>query len=149
MWMGGPIVAVSRKLSHVGLSAAQNEYMGLHWCNRTTVWMRDVFEDMELGYLVEKPTPTYGDNKASILLSEEDIVTSGNQHIQVPYHFNKEVIRDGKTVLKWVPSKQNLADLMTKSVDKVTLQNLLPALLGIDVTLVNLLACEGGYDFPQ
>ena len=37
LWMGGPIIAVSKKLNHVGLSAAHNEYQATHWANRHTM----------------------------------------------------------------------------------------------------------------
>ena len=37
MLAGGPIVTHSKKLSHVGLSAAHNEYMALQWCNRHVI----------------------------------------------------------------------------------------------------------------
>ena len=47
IWMGGPIIATSRKLSHVGLSAADNEYQALHWANRHTRWLRDLLTEME------------------------------------------------------------------------------------------------------
>jgi hypothetical protein len=47
---------------------------------------------MGLEDVVRQPTNTYGDNKAANLLCEEDIVTCGNQFMQVPYHFNKEAM---------------------------------------------------------
>ena len=130
MWMGGPIIALSKKLSHVGLSAAHNEYMAMHWCHRCTTWMRDVLKDMGLADVVAAPTKTYGDNTAAITLSYEDVVTSGNQHIITPYHYNKEVIAMGVGNPLYVPSAQNLADLMTKNTDKDTAKHLQPRFLG-------------------
>jgi hypothetical protein len=130
LWQGGCIVAASKKLAHVGLSAAHNEYMAAHWANRHTAWLRDLLEEMEVGDAITKPTPTYGDNRAANLLCEEDIVTCGNQFIQVPYHFNKEAVRSGTVQMVYCPTKQNLADLFTKSVPRQTIQQLLPAIIG-------------------
>ena len=79
MWQGGVIMAASKKLAHVGLSAAHNEYMATHWANRASMWLRDLLAEMGLGDVVAEPTPTYGDNRAANLLCEEDITTCGNQ----------------------------------------------------------------------
>lgn len=124
------IIAVSKKLAHVGLSAAHNEYMAAHWANRATMWLRDLLCEMGLEDVVSKPTDTYGDNKAANLLCEEDIVTCGNQFMQVPYHFNKEAMQQGVVTMHHVPPAENIADLFTKSVSQQVLERLLPLLLG-------------------
>ena len=124
------MIASSKKLAHVGLSAAHNEYMATHWCNRHTCWLRDLLEEIELGEVVAKPTLTHSDNRASNLLCEEDIVTCGNQFMQVPYHFNKEVVERGAVEMQYIATEDNLADIFTKSVSRQTLERLLPHLLG-------------------
>lgn len=130
LWQGGTIIACSKKLAHVGLSAAHNEYMAAHWANRHTAWLRDLFEEMGVSGVGAAPTITYGDNRAANLLCEEDIVTCGNQFMQVPYHFNKEAVQAGIVEMRYIPTAENLADLFTKSVPRQTLEHLLPTLLG-------------------
>ena len=128
-WMG-PIVFASRKLNHVGLSAAHNEYMALHWCMRHVMWLRALLIEMGLTDVVREPTIIRGDNTAANTLCEEDIVTTGNQFITTPYHYNKEVIADGHAVVEYIQTDQNIADLFTKAVKKGVIQRLLDALLG-------------------
>lgn len=130
IWQGGPIITCSKKLAHVGLSAAHNEYQAAHWCNRHTAWLRELLTEMELEEAVAEPTVTYGDNRAAILLSEEDIVSTGNQFITIPYHFNKEAVESGVVTMRAVPTADNLADLFTKAVSRQTLEQLLPRLIG-------------------
>ena len=130
MWMGGPIISASKKLAHVGLSASHNEYMAMHWCHRHTTWLRDLLIEMGLGDIVSEPIKTYGDNTAAILLCEEEVISSGNQYIYTPYHYNKEVEVKGIAKALWVPTKQNLADVMTKCVDATTHKNIVPDLTG-------------------
>jgi hypothetical protein len=132
MWCNGPIVAVSKKLAHVGLSAAHNEYMALHFVNRHTIWLRQLLTELGLEDVVAKPTLTYCDNRAALTLAEEDIVTTGNQYTRTPYHFNKEVIQDGNVFVEWIASAENLADLMTKSVPRQVIEYLLGRLLGYE-----------------
>ena len=128
-WMG-PIVFASRKLNHVGLSAAHNEYMALHWCMRHVMWLRALLIEMGLTDVVREPTIIRGDNTAANTLCEEDIVTTGNQFITTPYHYNKEVIADGHAVVEYIQTDHNIADLFTKAVKKGVIQRLLDALLG-------------------
>ena len=130
MFMGGPIMMSSKKLAHVGLSASHNEYMAMHWCHRHTTWLRDLLLELGLGDVVQEPTLTYGDNTTAIQLCEEEIISSGNQYIYTPYHYNKEVERKGIAKAKWVPTKENLADVMTKCVDAMTHKALVPDLTG-------------------
>lgn len=130
MWQGGPVIAASKKLGHIGLSAAHNEYMALHFANRATVWLRELLEELEIDDAIKEPTLTYCDNKAAVILSEEDIVTMQNQHVRVPYHYNKEVVEEGLVRVRWIETAENLADIFTKSVPRQVLERLLARLLG-------------------
>ncbi len=58
LWMGGAIIARSKKLAHVGLSAAHNEYMAAHWANRHTAWLRDLLAEMGINEVAQAPTLT-------------------------------------------------------------------------------------------
>lgn len=131
-WQGGPVIACSKKLSHVGLSASHNEWMALHFTNRHVMWLRELLTEMELGEVVEQPTCVKGDNRAANLLCTEDIVTCGNQFLQLPFYFNKEVVESGAVVVSYVPTADNLADLFTKAVSKQVLTRLLPRLIGLE-----------------
>jgi hypothetical protein len=131
LWMGGTIIAVCKKLAHVGLSAAHNEYMAAHWANRHTAWLRDVLTEMNMSAVVTAPTITWADNRAANLLCEEDIISTGNHHMMVPYHYNKEAVNDGIVEMRYIPTIDNLADLMTKSCSKQVIERLLPALIGL------------------
>ena len=80
----------SKKLKHVGLSSQHNEYMATH---QSIVWMRQLLDEMGLSFLNEKLATLLADNKPANILSKEDNITSGNQYIYLPYHFNKESTR--------------------------------------------------------
>lgn len=150
MWQGGPVIACSKKLAHVGLSAAHNEYQAAHWCNRHTSWLRELLTEIEVAEAVREPTLTFGDNRAAILLSEEDIVSTGNQFITIPYHYNKEVIERGEVTMQFVPTADNLADLFTKAVSRQTLDRLLPRMIGCEHKPMNKMregtGCDDGAD---
>ena len=130
---GGPVIFASKKHSHVGLSAAHNEYMALHWCNRQVVWLRELLNEIGLREMIAEPTVVRGDNKAANTLCYEDIITTGNQFIYTPYHFNKEVTSQRHVRTLFVRSPENDADLTTKAVKKGVHTHLIGRLTGYEI----------------
>ena len=51
MWMGGPIMDISKKLSHISLATQTAEYMTMAFAYQALVWMRQLFQDMDLKLL--------------------------------------------------------------------------------------------------
>jgi hypothetical protein len=136
MWMGAAVMEHSKKLKHVGLSSQHNEYMAMAFTHQSIVWMRQLLDEMGLSFINEKPAILLADNKPANILSKEDIITSGNQYIYLPYHFNKEVQEMGFSEVAYVPTLKNISDLFTKAVDSGTIRRLVPALKGQDLRLI-------------
>ena len=126
----GPVITISKKHAHVGQSAAHNEYMALCMAARHVNWLRDLLTELDLQKMVKGATPMYGDNKAANLLSHEDIVTCGNQFIQLPYHYIKQEVKAGNITVEYIPTNDNEADLMTKAYSKQVSDCLTPRLTG-------------------
>ena len=108
--------------------------MALQWCNRQchVVWLRHLLVEMGYSDMVPDPTVVRGDNTAANQLRYEDILTSGNQFIITPYHYNKEVVTLRLVEVKYVKSEDNLADLTTKAVDRTTSGRLMDRLAGYE-----------------
>ena len=130
------------KLKHIGLSSQHNEYMAMAFANQSIVWLRQLLMEMSLESLVSDPTLLLADNRPANTLSVEDIVTSGNQYIYLPYHYNKEVQEMKFSEVAYVKSSDNISDLTTKCVDSATLKVLWPAITGQDHTLIKKLMQE-------
>jgi hypothetical protein len=113
---GGPIISKSFKLKHVGLSSEHNEYMALTAALRAVIWLRQLLIEIGQGDLVSTPTDVYADNIQANRLCKEHFVTSGNQHIYLPYHWNRECVKAGLVCIKWINTKYNIADIMTKAI---------------------------------
>ena len=128
--MNGPLVAKSYKHKHNGLSSEQNEHMAITGALRVIVWMRQLFNETGLSELTEKPWSVYADNVQANRICKEEFVSAGNQHIYMPYHYNREVVKLGHVIIKWVQSKYNLSDIMTKPVASAIINELGPILLG-------------------
>ena len=137
MWMGGPIMEISKKLRHIGLSSEHNEYMAMCFANQAIVWMRQLFMEMGLDEYIKEPTVLFADNIPANTLAKEDIVTSGNQYIFLPYHYNKEVQEEGHSLVAYIASGDNMSDLLTKAVGTKEINTLYEALTGhkLELTL--------------
>ena len=131
---GGPVATGSKKLVHVGLSAFHNEYMALRHAASQTMWIRSLMKEIGLSNRVLKPTVLYGDNKAANRLTAVDFISTGNQHIYLPYHWIKELVKGMHIEVRYVNTDYNISDLMTKAVTGSTITKLLSKLCGYDNT---------------
>ena len=131
---------ISKRLTHISLATQTAEYMAMAFAHQAMVWMRQLFQD--LIHLIESSTLMFGDNKPANILATEDVVSSGNQYVYLPYHYNKEVHELGLSIVHYVRTKDNISDLMTKAVKVVEFKILVNALTGHDVTLINKLIAD-------
>ena len=143
MFMGAAVIDVSRKLKHVGMSSAHNEYMAMYYMHQTLIWFRQLLGEMGLQNLIAKPTITLADNLAANTLSHEDVVTHGNQYMYLPFHYNKEVQEQGFSWVEYINTLLNIADLMTKAGGSKEMKGLMGALTGHDTRLVQYSAAAG------
>ena len=57
-----------------------------------------------------------GDNKQANKWAREDMVTSGNRFIERQYYKVRDWVRRGKIETRYINTKDNCADMMTKAV---------------------------------
>jgi hypothetical protein len=130
MWAGGPIASASKKLTNVGTSSEQNEYMGMFYAIKAIVWLRQLMEEMGWNEYITSPTVVFGDNICANRLCKEHFVSTRNQHIYTPYHWVHEAVVNGFAEIKWCKTEFNLADLFTKSVPRQVIIKLVNILTG-------------------
>ena len=94
-------------------SAATAEYLALYEVMVKALWIMNV--SRELGRPFEEPVVIMEDNQAVI-----GAVTGGRnsemlKHLAIKYYFVKEQVQNGKFILQYVNTKDQLADGMTKA----------------------------------
>ena len=57
----------------------------------------------------------YGDNQSAQALSKNDIKSERTKHIDIKYHFVQDEISSGKLRLEWIPTEEQVADILTKA----------------------------------
>jgi Reverse transcriptase (RNA-dependent DNA polymerase) len=100
----------------VALSSTEAEYMAISDCSQQAVWIKTLIE--ELGIRLNA-IPLYGDNQGSIFIASSPVQESRTKHIDIQYHYIREVIGAKKVKLMFMPGEMNPADMFTKNLQKI------------------------------
>ena len=84
-----------------------------------------------LGYPQRGPTVIYDDNQGCIAMSKNPIQHKRTKHIDIRYHFVREAVAREEIRLCYVPTEDQVGDLLTKAVPKGVVLRLRPILLGM------------------
>lgn len=118
----------SKKQSTVARSTMEAEYVAAASLVDEVIWIRRLLSDLSCPQ--EIPTPIHIDNQASIAIAKEGGKEERRKHIDVKHHIIVEAI-DNKTVtIRWIPSKDNPADLFTKALPDAQFNKLKAIVLG-------------------
>ena len=113
---GGLISWTTKAQKTVALSSTEAEYMALSDCSRQVVWMHTLMG--ELGYSL-KPIPICGDNQGSIFIASNPVTERRSKHIDIRYHYVREVISRKYTHVFFINSDKNPTDMFTKNLGSV------------------------------
>ena len=120
---GGAISWTSHVQKTVALSSTEAEYMALSDCSRQVVWMHTLMG--ELGYHL-KPIPICGNNQGSIFITFNPVTEKRSKHIDIHYHYIREVVERKFAEIFFIDGDKNPADLLTKNLGSVKFQSLQP-----------------------
>ena len=115
-YYGGPIAHASRKQQVQALSSTEAEYVALTPCTAEGLWIHSLLETLHQP--TPKPTVIRCDNTGAIALASTPMNHSKMRQIRLRYHFVRDRVREGTFLLEWVPSHQNVADTLTKSLTR-------------------------------
>lgn len=78
----------------------------------------------ELGNASSQPIQILEDNQSAIALSKNPQFHGCFKHIAIKYHFVREQVGNGKVKLSYCPSKDMIADMLTKGLPCVQFEKL-------------------------
>ena len=102
----------SKKQPIVTLSTTEAEYVAAASCLCQGIWLRRILH--HLNEEQKKATIIQYDNNSSIKLTKNSVMHGRCKHIDVGFHFLRDLTRDGIMELKHCSSQDQLADIMTK-----------------------------------
>ncbi|KAH9647867.1 retrovirus-related pol polyprotein from transposon RE1 [Citrus sinensis] len=102
----------SKKQSVVTKSSAESEYRALAAAVSEITWLKSLFLEIDL-CCVEKPV-IWCDNVSAKELAYNPVFHSRTKHIEINPHFIRDKVLAGDLKILYVPSAEQIADIMTK-----------------------------------
>jgi hypothetical protein len=109
---GGAVAWSSKKQSTVALSTAEAEYVAASHAAKQALWHGYLLD--EIGITQPQKSILWSDNQAAIAISHSPEFHARTKHIDITLHFVRDYVEAGKLEIKYVPSRDNLADIFTK-----------------------------------
>jgi len=109
----GPVLWLSRKQPCTASSTTESEYIAASLTSKEIVWARRLLHD--LGFPQSKPTSLFSDNQSAIRLVQNPEFHKRTKHIDVVYHLIREIQNRGEITIFYVPTRLQLADILTKA----------------------------------
>ena len=96
----------------VAASTTEAEYMAAASAAREMLWQRKLMSDF--GVLGDRATILLGDNQGAQALIRNPLHSQQSKHIDVLYHFVRERVALGELEVRYVPTAEMVADILTK-----------------------------------
>ena len=109
---GAAISWSSKKQTSVALSSTEAEYMAAAAATKEAIWLHTLFN--ELNTLSSQPTTLLIDNQSAMALAKNAMFHDCMKHIAIRHHFIREKLDSGEVAVKYVPTTEQVADVLTK-----------------------------------
>ena len=108
-----PVSWKSTLKSTVALSTTKAEYMAITEAVKEAIWLQGLFDDLGVDH---KQVTVFCDNHSTIHLAKNQVYHARTKHIDVRYHFVREIIEEGGVLVQKIKTDDNPTDLLTKVV---------------------------------
>jgi hypothetical protein len=123
----GPVSWLSRSQKTAALSSCEAEFLALNDAVKETLWLRHVLDELHVEYV--SPITIKIDNQAAINLSKNAVNHQRTKHIDIRYFRIREEVENKRIRVEYVPTDQNISDLLTKAVTAKQFFNLVGQLI--------------------
>jgi len=118
---GGPISWCSRKQSLIAQSTTEAEYVAAAECCKELVYLKSLLEEL-LNDKIEIHLNM--DSQSAMMLIKNGIINKRSKHIEVKFYYIHDLVKKGTIVLKYCPTTEMLADILTKPLNTLKFKNL-------------------------
>ena len=113
MMNSGAVSWSSRKQQVVTLSTTEAEFIAAATSACQAIWLRRILDDLH--FQQHDPTIIHCDSSSAIKLSKNPVLHGRSKHIDVRYHFLRDLSNEGTIELVYCRSEDQIADIMTKA----------------------------------
>ncbi|KAK9075210.1 hypothetical protein SSX86_003531 [Deinandra increscens subsp. villosa] len=117
IFLGGNLVSWSaKKQPTVSRSSCEAEYRAMANAAAEIIWLTHILRELH-ALPPDRPT-LLCDNQSALFLTQNPVSHKRAKHIDLDYHFIRELVMSGKLHTKFVPTKLQVADIFTKSLSQ-------------------------------
>ena len=127
---GGACIWRIAKQRSISSSSTEAEYVSMCEAGKQLVWAGRLMTQLHLR--PNKAIDLKGDNQGCLALIKNPEHHSRTKHIDVQYHYIREIVDDGLIQISYVPTADMLADIFTKPLTQTTFERL-RAGLGLEI----------------
>ncbi|KAJ9538947.1 LOW QUALITY PROTEIN: hypothetical protein OSB04_031680 [Centaurea solstitialis] len=113
----GAISWKSSKQDTIADSTTESEYIAASDATKEAVWLRNFLSDLRVVASISRPTDIFCDNSRAVAQVKEP--NHKSRHVLRKYHLNREIIGRGDVRIYKIPTDDNVADPLTKSLARV------------------------------
>ena len=119
MYLGStPISWKSGKQRTVARSSTEAEYKALADGTAEILWIRSLLTELRI--LSSTVTTLWCDNLGATFLSANPVFHARTKHVEVDYHFVRDRVTKQEIKVRFISSKNQLADVLTKPLPPVS-----------------------------
>ncbi|KAG8503781.1 hypothetical protein CXB51_001898 [Gossypium anomalum] len=96
----------------VALSTTEAEYMAITEACKEAIWLKGLFSELNEDLQI---STVFCDSQSVIFLTKDQMFHERTKHIDIRYHFVRDIIARGDIVVCKIITYENPADMMTKS----------------------------------
>ncbi|KAK1425109.1 hypothetical protein QVD17_20454 [Tagetes erecta] len=117
IFLGGNLVSWSaKKQPTISRSSCESEYRAMANTAAEIIWITHLLQELH-ALPPDRPT-IMCDNRSALFLTQNPISHKRAKHIDLDYHFIRELVTSGKLHTKFIPTKLQVADIFTKSLPR-------------------------------
>ncbi|KAG9512183.1 hypothetical protein KCU93_g10402, partial [Aureobasidium melanogenum] len=124
MLSGAPISWSSKRQKSVALSTCESEYVAGYKAAQELVWITGLLNELRVKDISTREVVLQMDNQAALKLSRNPEFHDRTKHINIKFHYLRELNSEGLIKTQYVNTKNNLADLFTKPLPRDTFEGL-------------------------
>ena len=136
MYKGCPMTWKSQLQTEISLSSTESEYTGLSYALREVIPIMQLLNEMqEHNFPIGNTTPTvqckvFEDNSGAVEMAKTHKYRPRTKHLNVKLHHFRDYVTRKEIIINQIESKIQLADYLTKPVNKDILQTLRKKVMG-------------------
>ena len=119
---GNPVSFGTGLAQRTATSTPEAEYVAMAHGLKELLWTYQTL--LTIGVNIALPMHIMEDNQACIMIADNPVSQRKTRHMDIRFHFIRDYINDGTVTVKYCPTREMLADIMTKIMHKPTFERL-------------------------